>query len=89
MPQCCDYAAQTVLHSELAHFLRSSCLHAALWAAFVLYLSNTKCVNSPGRTQNLLNLAEVLPPLGYSLFLVALSMEILAYGGGKKEGLTR
>lgn len=75
-----------LLHSELAHFLRSSCIHAAFWAAFGPYLSNTECVNNPGRTQNLLNPAEVFPLPGYSLFPIALSIEILAYGGGRKEG---
>lgn len=57
-----------LLHSELAHFLRSSRIHAAFWAAFGPYLSNTECVNNPGRTQNLLNPAEVFPLPGYSLF---------------------
>lgn len=34
VPWCCDCAAQTVLHLELPHFLRSSCLHCGSLGCF-------------------------------------------------------
>lgn len=53
--QCytCDCAAQTLLHSEPAHFVMLGCGLASLQAAFAPFLLNAACVNSAGRTQDL------------------------------------
>lgn len=52
---------------------------------FGLLLSNTKCANSPGRSQNLVSRSKLFLSLGYSHFLLALTMEVLACGRGGKE----